>query len=294
MKTTEVRHYINGTINGDSPPTDELDSSSVNDPRTLRLQRMRESQRKLRSQRREQLEEVKSKNQQLEKQIQELKRQNQNLKRDLNLAIGIFDDEITGQQMEKLIAEADKDFTSCFKPEDIITIEEFVELGGFKNSKTLFTEDGTFILVDIYNKNSTCLNQVLLHNGSIPMKNTPLRFVKTYGLALVKYHLEGLNLVLKGKLPKSWLDENSFLPKGSLSIVDVLRYIDNLPEEKFSGLNIYILTAFMARRSFGTLQGLAMYEYDLIKSIETAETEEYEADFLLGILDTKLCHASNH
>lgn len=244
---SKVMTYTKRPSNSESLETN-MESMDGVDSRTTRLQRMRESQRKLRTQRKQQLEQERNRNLELQKEIEDLKKQNEELKKDLSLVLGVFDDEISGKQMEKLITESDKDFSSCFKPEDIITLEEFLELTGFKDSKNLFNDDGTFILSDIYNKNLNCLNRLLLRNGTVSIKATPLRFMKTYGIPLVKYHLEGMNIILKGKVPKCWLEENAFLPKGALSIVDVLRYIDNLPPNQLSGFNNYILASLIARR----------------------------------------------
>lgn len=252
-----------------------------------RLARMRESQRKLRTQRKNELEDLKEKYQLLLQENERLKNESYKNKQELSMGLSLFDTEITSGQLEKLITEVDVDDGN---PQyDVIPIDEFIKQGNFEDHPCLFM-DGRFILQEICIKNMACMTRALTNYSSIALKDTPLRFIKTYGLGVMKYHLSYIRQIAKqGMIPKDWLNDDRVLPKGALSIVEVLHYICNNAASKT--LNSYVLCAFVSRFSFACDQGLAMFEHDLLRCIEYANSSNFDEAYLLGTVDESLCPA---
>lgn len=250
-----------------------------------RLTRMRESQRKLRIQRKQELEVLKEQNQKLINEKEQLQREQNRLKDEFSLAFSLFDDEITSGQLEKLVTDIDlADYTEQY---ELMPLDDFIRQGKFENHPCLFM-NGKFILQEICNKSLSCLNRALTTYSSVAIKDTPFRFVKSSGLGVLKYHIDTMRIVVKqSKVPRDWLNDDKILPKGALSIVEVLNYVSS--HTALKTLNSYILCVFMSRFSFATNQGLAMFEHDLLRCIEYAQSSNFDEAYLLGTIDEKLC-----
>lgn len=253
---------------------------------TGRLAQMRESQRRLRNQRKHELEEMKEQNRLLLQEKEKLEHECYKLRNEFAIGFSLFDDEITSNQLEKLLTDIDLQLYG--EAYDLVPLEEFIKFGKFESQSCLFLADGTFILKEVCKRSLTCLNQALKNYRSIALKDTPFRFVKSYGLEVMKYHIDTMRiLVRQNKVPRSWMDEDKVYPKGALSIAEVLHYVCSHTELKT--LNSYILCSFMSRYSFSTVHGMAMFEHDLLRCIEYAESSSFDEAFLLGTVDENLC-----
>lgn len=250
-----------------------------------RLIRMRESQRKLRTQRKHELEDLRQQNQQLLQEKARLELENYKLKNEFTIGFTLFDEEITSGQLEKLVTGIDLQDSTI---KDLIPLEEFIKLGGFEDKLCLFDNEGIFLLKKVCARSLACMNRALKNYSTVALKDTPFRFVKSYGLQLMKYHIDVMRFVAKqDKVPKEWLDDSKVFPKGALSIVEVLNYIST--HIGLRALNSYILCSFMSRYFFTTCQGMAMFEHDLLRCIEFAQSSNFDEAFLFGTVDDALC-----
>lgn len=252
-----------------------------------RLERMRESQRKLRSQRKQELEVVRNENLELMRKIEELSAKNELLKKDFMFALSAFDDEMTSKQLTKLVTEGDITPSTL----ESISLEEFVTFNGYESYDHLYIK-GKFVLEAISERNLMCMNKILENYQTFAIKDTPLRYVKYYGLELVSFHLDSMKLLSKGRIPEKWLEKDKLLPKGAMGVEEIIQYLIKHCDNPI--MNMEIVVAFISRFSFGTLHGIAIFQFDLARALKYGLTNNFDEAYLMGTVDETMCVADRN
>ena len=246
----------------------------IDEKREKRLERMRQSQQKLRMRNAERFN-------LLEAKVEALERENARLENEIAALHGceiLEHNTLTNVELKKMI----EDYSP--KVGETILLNEFLTRYNI-NDKRLY-QDQEFILVRICKKLIECLESFISDKEVRHSPNHDFEYLEMYGRTLPSLYYAQMKAVGEERIPTSWL-KCTLLPRDTLGISEVLIYL--IIHLKPDHANFQVLTFALARYFCATPFGPAITKEHLDKAIELSYNPKLDLFYLLGTLEVQLC-----
>ena len=242
--------------------------------REKRLERMRQSQKRLRMRNAERFN-------LLEAKVEALKRENTRLENEIAALHGceIFEHyALTNVELKKMI----EDYSP--KVGETILLNEFLTRYNINDKRLYHNQE--YILVRICKKLIECLESFLSEKEVRHSPNHDFKYLQMCGRTLPSLYYAQMRAVGEERIPTSWL-KCTFLPRGTLAISEALIYL--IIHLKPDHADFQVLTFALARYFCATPFGPAITKEHLDKAIELSYNPKLDLFYLLGTLEVQMC-----
>ncbi|KAK6203265.1 uncharacterized protein RJT21DRAFT_119415 [Scheffersomyces amazonensis] len=246
-------------------------------PRSVRLQQMRESQKMLREQRKHK--------------VQILEKENYFLRQELEmLRKGIRYLKPRNVSAESFYPPSELDKLYTFERVTTDGLQKFAQHNIPYEIYSRFFIDGVCIVAKVLEAITLCIATEPAPECSERLQEMLFKYTPTEDLR--KLFIEQLNhYVMYKTIPDYWKNADPHLPQGVMSSLSVVEFI--VKHCEYEAISMDALKGFLARCTFATYWGPAIYVNDVIISVAAASDPDYDGDLIEGKLDDKLCNTSS-
>ncbi|KAK6463902.1 hypothetical protein DFJ63DRAFT_333503 [Scheffersomyces coipomensis] len=242
--------------------------------KSARLKQMRESQKVLRDERKKKIQNLETENYALSHEVTLLRR-----------AIGYLIPK--GSNSDKF-----------YPPSKLPNIYNFdrVVLNGVKRFEGIDEEivakffiEGICIVASTLEALQLCMSTEGCVEESDRLIKGVFRFTPTLELRRLFYD-QLVHYVTYKVVPHYWKNSDEHLPNGVMSLFLIVPFI--IEYCNYDTISMEALKGFLARCTFATYWGPAIYVSDIILCVAAASDPEFDGDVIIGSLESKLCTSS--